>query len=424
MEAPILVVEGLSKQYHIGQQGKGSLTQDLLAGAKALFTKVESVESSFFALQDVSFEVQRGDILGIVGRNGAGKSTLLRILSEVTPPTAGKVTFRGSLTSILDVGTGFHPDLSGRQNVFMSDAINGASRQETQDRFDEIVAFAGIERFIDMPVKHYSSGMYMRLAFSVAFHSHADILLLDEVLSVGDVEFRQKSAQKIKDIAASGTTVILVSHELQSIRNLSNKCMVLEGGKLSAFGPTQEIIDRYLAQYFDDFGIFYRSPSNPDQAVAETRMETEEVALTGITVNARGRDPQAPIYMEDDIEIHIDFCKKLDVGHIEVMMSLNNLESIVLSDSRVYHQNFEFATQPAGKYKLTATIPGNLLYTGTFYIDLAFGNLSALFLELPCIHRFKVELNTWETDAKWNTQGRQFYAMRPKLRWNLQVIGE
>jgi lipopolysaccharide transport system ATP-binding protein len=286
------------------------------------------------------------------------------------------------------------------------------------------VAFAGIERFIDMPVKHYSSGMYMRLAFSVAFHSHSDILLLDEVLSVGDVEFRQKSAQKIKEIARSGTTVLIVSHELQSIRSLSNKCMLLEGGQVKAFGETRDIVDRYLAQYFDDQGIFYRSPTSPDQALGERTLESAQVALTSIEVQAKGKASDAPIHMHDAVEIHIRYHKKLDAGQMEVMLNLNNLESIILSDSRVYHEHFQFAPHPAGHYELVATIPGDLLYAGTFYIDLAFGDLSALFLELPCIQRFKVELNPWEADAKWNTDGVQFYALRPALDWQLLRVGE
>lgn len=423
MNLPILEVEGLSKQFRLGQQGRGSLLQDLVTGWKAMRGKLDEAKMDFFALQEISFSLDRGDVLGIVGRNGAGKSTLLRILSEVTPPTAGKITFRGSVTSILEVGTGFHPDLSGRQNVFMSAAIQGMTRKEIEERFGEIVAFSGIERFIDMPVKHYSSGMYMRLAFSVAFHSRADILLLDEVLSVGDVEFRHKSAQKIKEIAESGTTVIIVSHELQSIRNLCTKCMLLEAGRIRAFGETREIVDQYLAQYFDDFGFFYRSPDNPDQALSERTLQHEVVDFEFIETRAVGKSPQDPIYMADDILLTIRFHKKTDAKFVDIMLNINNLENMILSDSRIYREGFEFTEQPAGRYEVQVILPGNLFYLGTFYVDLILGDLQSLFLDLPCIHRFTVLLNPWEVGKLWNL-GHQYYALRPKLEWKMRREGE
>jgi lipopolysaccharide transport system ATP-binding protein len=418
MEPPILVVEGLSKHYVIDQQSQGGIMQQLLGGLKALLGRGKQEGSSFYALKDVSFEVQRGDVLGIVGRNGAGKSTLLRILSEVTPPTEGKITFRGSVTSILDVGTGFHPDLSGRQNVYMSAAINGMNRHEVKARFDEIVAFSGIERFIDMPVKHYSSGMYMRLAFSVAFHSHSEILLLDEVLSVGDVEFRLRSAQKIKQIARSGTTVLIVSHELPSIRNLCTKCLLLEGGRLRAYGPTKEIVDNYLEQYFNDFTIHYHSPDNPDQELSTRLLEQEQVAFLSIKVQAEGKAPDAPIYMNDAVEMRIRYRKKTDHPKLEILLNINNLEHVLMSDCRLYREGFEFIDRPPGLYEMKVVIPGNIFYAGTFYADVFFGDMQSLLLELPCIQKFVIHLPPWEIGKPWN-QGQQDYALRPKFEWEL-----
>jgi lipopolysaccharide transport system ATP-binding protein len=421
MEPPILVVEGLSKEYRIAQAGRQGIVGDLLGGLRGVFSRGEEKATAFYALKDVSFQVERGDVVGIVGRNGAGKSTLLRILSEVTPPTAGKVTFRGSVTSILEVGTGFHPDLSGRQNVYMSAAINGMSRQEIKARLDEIVAFSGIERFIDMPVKHYSSGMYMRLAFSVAFHSQADILLLDEVLSVGDVEFRLRSAQKIKQIARSGTTVLIVSHELPSIRNLCNKCMLLEAGQIRAFGSTKEIVDDYLEQYFNDFSFFYRSPDNPDQAITDRLVEHAQVAFVSMTIQALGKGPTDPIYMADAIEMRIRYRKKTDHPRLEILLNINNLENVLMSDCRIYREHFEFQDSPPGLYETRVVIPGNIFYTGTFYADVYFGDLQSLLLELPCIQRFTVQITPWEVGKPWN-QGQQDYALRPALEWEVRRI--
>lgn len=421
MEPPILVVEGLSKQYVIDQQSRGGIVQELFGGMKALLGRRKDEISSFYALKDVSFSVERGDVLGIVGRNGAGKSTLLRILSEVTPPTEGKVTFRGTVTSILDVGTGFHPDLSGRQNVYMSAAINGMDRNSIKARFDEIVAFSGIERFIDMPVKHYSSGMYMRLAFSVAFHSQAEILLLDEVLSVGDVEFRLRSAQKIKQIARSGTTVLIVSHELPSIRNLCNKCILLEAGRVRAFGQTKEIVDDYLEQYFDDFSFFYRSPDNPDQELSTRLLEQEHVAFISMEVKAEGKAADEPIYMCDPIEMRIRYRKKTDHPKLEILLNINNLENILMSDCQIYRENFEFVDRPPGIYEMLVRIPGNLFYTGTFYTDVYFGDLQSLLLELPCVQRFTIHITPWEVGKQWN-QGHQDYALRPALEWKLLTM--
>jgi lipopolysaccharide transport system ATP-binding protein len=421
MEFPILSVEGLSKQYTLTQQGQGSILQDFWQGLKHFLGKGEGQSTSFWAIEDISFELQKGDVLGIVGRNGAGKSTLLRILSEVTPPTKGKVTFRGTVTSILDVGTGFHPDLSGRQNVYMSAAINGMDRQQIRERFDEIVAFSGIERFIDMPVKHYSAGMYMRLAFSVAFHSQSDILLLDEVLSVGDVEFRLRSAQKIKQIARSGTTVLIVSHELPSIRNLCNKCMLIEAGKIRAFGPTKDIVDEYMQQYLDDMVFFYRSPDNPDQELTSRVLEHENVAFLSMTIGAAGKTVDSPIYMADAVEIKIRYRKKTDFTKLEILLNINNLESVLMSDCRIYREDFEFQPMAAGEYETKVTVPGNLFYTGTFYVDLYFGDLEKLLLELPCVQRFTVEITPWEVGKQWN-QGQQDYALRPALEWELRRL--
>jgi ABC-type polysaccharide/polyol phosphate transport system ATPase subunit len=253
-------VEGLGKQYRIGQRERYQTLRDTLTDtACAPFRWMRSLVSPsspgnavtpgelFWALKDVSFEVPRGAVVGIIGRNGAGKSTLLKILSRVTEPTEGRVEIRGRVGSLLEVGTGFHPELTGRENIFLNGAILGMPRSEIVLKFDEIVAFAEIEKFVDTPVKRYSSGLYVRLAFAVAAHLESDILLVDEVLAVGDTQFRQKCLGKMGDVARAGRTVVLVTHQMNQVRRLSHSCMWLHQGRLKRFGAPIKVLGDYEA---------------------------------------------------------------------------------------------------------------------------------------------------------------------------------
>ena len=253
MGTPAIKVEGLWKEYVIGapQRANGTFYDLLAASIAAPFralrgrTIEEEVEQLFWAVNDVSFEVQPGEVVGIVGRNGAGKSTLLKILSRITAPSRGRVEITGRLASLLEVGTGFHPELSGRENIYLNGAILGMTRRDIARKFDEIVAFAEVSKFIDTPVKRYSSGMYVRLAFSVAAHLETDVLIVDEVLAVGDAEFQSKCLGKMNAVARGGRAVLLVSHNLASIRALCSNVVILEKGKLSFKGPTEEALNRY-----------------------------------------------------------------------------------------------------------------------------------------------------------------------------------
>lgn len=252
MATPAIKVEGLSKQYTVGAAQQHATFYDLLTHAiklpfKAWRNDGESPRPSnqFWALRDIHFEVQPGDVLGIIGRNGAGKSTLLKILSRITDPTEGRVTIRGRVSSLLEVGTGFHPELTGRENVYLNGAILGMKRREIQARFDEIVDFAEIEKFIDTPVKRYSSGMTVRLAFAVAAHLEPDILIADEVLAVGDMAFQRKSLGKMEDAARRGRTVLFVSHNLGAVRNLCRTVALLEHGRLKYQGTVNEGLALY-----------------------------------------------------------------------------------------------------------------------------------------------------------------------------------
>ena len=242
MSGTAIKVENLSKKFIIGARQSGSLREKI----SHIFSSGNKHSEVFYALNNISFEVNSGEAIGIIGRNGAGKSTLLKILSKITPPTKGRVELSGRVSSLLEVGTGFHPELTGRENIFLNGTILGMTRKEVKSKFDEITAFSGVEKFLDTPVKRYSSGMYVRLAFAVAAHLEPEILIIDEVLAVGDIEFQQKCLGKMKDVASEGRTVIFVSHNMSVIQNLCNKCMLLDNGEVSTFGPTKDTISLYL----------------------------------------------------------------------------------------------------------------------------------------------------------------------------------
>jgi lipopolysaccharide transport system ATP-binding protein len=250
-EDVVIRAEGLGKQYTLGRMDRYPTLRDALIGTlKAPFTRRPSAarSESLWALRDLSFEVRRGEVLGVIGHNGAGKSTLLKILSRVAEPSAGRAMLRGRIGSLLEVGTGFHPELTGRENVYLNGAILGMRRAEIARQFDRIVAFAEVARFIDTPVKHFSSGMYMRLAFAVAAHLEPEILIVDEVLAVGDAAFQRKCLGRMEDVAHGGRTVLFVSHNLDAVRRLCSRCLLLQHGRLEALGDTSEVIAQYLAR--------------------------------------------------------------------------------------------------------------------------------------------------------------------------------
>jgi lipopolysaccharide transport system ATP-binding protein len=259
---PVIRVQNLSKSYRLGQIGSSTLRDDLARSWAKLRKQPDPLlrigqedqanrqGESIWALKDVSFEVEQGEVLGIIGRNGAGKSTLLKILSRVTAPTSGVVKVKGRIASLLEVGTGFHPELTGRENIFLNGAILGMSREEVRRKFDEIVDFSGVEKFIDTPVKRYSSGMYVRLAFAVAAHLEPEILLVDEVLAVGDLEFQKKCLRKMDEVAHEGRTVLFVSHNMQVISSLCGEAILLRNGILSGRGIVSNIVQSYLESLF------------------------------------------------------------------------------------------------------------------------------------------------------------------------------
>src|SRR5690242_14087330 len=243
-------VEGIGKLYRVGERESYQHLRDVLAGAfRSRRNGKRGSKDSIWAVKDVSFEVQQGEVIGLVGRNGAGKSTLLKLLSRITEPTEGRAVLRGRVASLLEVGTGFHPELTGRENIYLNGSILGMSRNEIRKKFDQIVSFSEIEQFLDTPVKRYSSGMYVRLAFAVAAHLEPEILIVDEVLAVGDARFQKRCLGKMQEVSqGGGRTVLFVSHNMQAVSTLTSRCVLMNKGRVSMVGPTPEVVSQYISE--------------------------------------------------------------------------------------------------------------------------------------------------------------------------------
>ena len=308
MSEPAITIENLSKQYHIGASRQGMTFREALIDLATMplrrlrsFGRSSHLETdTFWALRDVTFDVEPGEVVGIIGRNGAGKSTLLKILSRITEPSEGEAIINGRVGSLLEVGTGFHPELTGRENIHLSAAILGMKRREMAGKFDEIVEFSGIEKFIDTPVKRYSSGMRVRLGFAVAAHLDPEILIIDEVLAVGDAVFRRKCLGMMGDVARGGRTVLFVSHNMTAVRGLCSRCVCLEDGKIAAMGDVDQTIDYYsrscVTTNYDE--VDFRN--HPRRARGCTP------CITGIHLGADPADPVLAIPMGADLTIRVD----------------------------------------------------------------------------------------------------------------------
>lgn len=380
---PVIRVENLSKEYRLGTVSHGTLSRDLqswwarvrgkedpnsLLGHNSLAGNTHhlSIKSHhdenphFLALNDVSFDVQQGDVVGIIGRNGAGKSTLLKILSQVTAPSAGTVKIKGRVASLLEVGTGFHPELTGRENVFLNGAILGMNKVEIQRKFDEILAFSEIEKFIDTPVKRYSSGMYVRLAFAVSAHLEPEILIVDEVLAVGDALFQKKCLGKMQEIGKEGRTVLFVSHNLTAVSNLCRRGILLANGTVVAQGPIDGIVTKYL-----------QSGNEEGCAAKEVAIDTAEpyqLLALGI-MDASGQVINRPLRTSESFYLCLTY--KMDKplpGGYAVFLIKNRLGDIVLlSDSRDHADSCSFEEAQCVSIKIR--IPAPLLVPGYYRVS-------------------------------------------------------
>lgn len=373
-------MEHIGKQYRLGEIGTGTLSHDLnryfnkLRGRGDLNLKIgekndrtlKAVSDFVWALNDINFNVGQGDVIGLIGKNGAGKSTLLKILSQVTAPTTGQVKIKGRIASLLEVGTGFHPELTGRENVFLNGAILGMTKAEIKSKFEEIIAFSGVERYIDTPVKRYSSGMLVRLGFAVAAHLEAEILVVDEVLAVGDIEFQQKCLGKMNDVSKSGRTILFVSHNMQAISQLCTRGILIEKGEIAYDGASREAVKRYLTASIDVSGPSYNLLLNEDRkGSGEIRFERLEFY--------NNKEMSNTYVIGDTLIFRISYRLFENIKYANMAFHLFDEEENIISNIENVDSNFVLENLNA-----SATIQINLsnlnLYPGVYKIGFWMGS--------------------------------------------------
>ncbi len=444
MGEPIIRVENLSKRYRVGAKEQPYKTfREVVTGAFTAplrnlsrlrkLTKFDNDGNSHFnsptgsgtgrpadddiiwALKDVSFGIRQGEVVGIIGRNGAGKSTLLKILSRITEPTTGDVKIYGRISSLLEVGTGFHPELTGRENIFLNGAILGMRKQEIKMKFDEIVEFAETEKFIDTPVKYYSSGMYVRLAFAVAAHLEPDILLVDEVLAVGDARFQRKCLDKMQDVGQQGRTVLFVSHNMPAVTRLCPRTVLLDEGRVLREGPSYEVVSAYLGSGTDTTAMrewpdLDKAPGNDVVRLRAVRVRTEE----GQTIAAV--DIRKPFGIEIEYEV-------LTAGSVLVPnYHFYNEEGVYLFVAHDWDPAWRRNPRPVGHYKSTAWIPANLLSEGGLIVSVAISTYYPFVVHF--YERDAVALQVVDSldgdSARGDFAGRMPGIVRPLLHWTTQ----
>ena len=430
MSNTAISVENVSKSYILGAIGTGTFRGDLSRWWARQRGKPDPYQivglpghagkpgETIWALKDVSLQVEQGEVLGIIGRNGAGKSTLLKILSEVAAPTSGEVKIKGRIASLLEVGTGFHPDLTGRENVYLNGAILGMSRQEVRRKFDEIVNFAGIEQFIDTPVKRYSSGMFVRLGFAVAAHLEPEILIVDEVLAVGDAEFQKKCLGKMGSVAKEGRTVLFVSHNMIAIQSLCQSGVWLDAGQLKEQGDVNQIVTTYLRSSLIDEDIFERVW--PDIASAPGN---ETVKLHRISVQPENGKPGDLINMQTPLRVEVDYWNLLPAVHLHTTLHFYNNQGILaFSTSSGADPDPELHVQPAsGLFRSVCHIPGNFLNSGSHRVNLLFVRGKKPYnYKMPDAIGFEVIDNA---ERKFAWYGREPGVLKPHLPWETQFLG-
>lgn len=406
-------VENLSKAYQLGQIGTGTISRDLerfwttkIRGKEDPFLKigqtndrtVKGESDIVWSLKDINFEIEQGDAVGIIGRNGAGKSTLLKLLSRVTAPTIGNIKVKGRIASLLEVGTGFHPELTGRENIYLNGAILGMRKKEITRKFDEIVDFSGVERYIDTPVKRYSSGMYVRLAFAVAAHLESEILIVDEVLAVGDAEFQKKCLGKMGHISkGEGRTILFVSHNLIAIKNLCKNGILLHQGKLELNGNIDSIINYYknLEESIKELKLF----SNGDQANNEF-IKINEIKLKANNIN---------INTDTDFEIVVNTEIKCSQTNILIDICIYDSEDNLVFDVVSSPKNFE-----KGIFNFICEIPKNLLNNGRYKVSIMpVMNHNIILFKIVDALVFEIE----DGDREIEYFGEWPGIIRPKLNW-------
>jgi len=408
----VINVENLYKQYRLGQVSTGSIAHDLnrwwhtVWGKEDPYEKITGVNNRedsrgndyVWALQDINFSVKQGEVLGIIGRNGAGKSTLLKILSKVTSPTKGNIKVKGRIASLLEVGTGFHPELTGRENIFLNGAILGMTKSEIRSKFDEIVAFSGVEKYIDTPVKRYSSGMYVRLAFAVAAHLEPEILIVDEVLAVGDAEFQKKCLGKMKDVSGEGRTVLFVSHNMVAVKSICQSGILMERGTISFVGSADETVEKYIKTNSQKLRPSI-SFNNPNEA-----MGNEFIKINKIDIQ-----PSTP-YISEELIIHFSFWNFTDDQEINLAFDIIDLQELV-----IFGSGFKFKKDSNNLCSATCQIPADLMNDGIYSLNLYFNSAEMRpLLILTDIISFEVV----DKERNYAYFGKINGVIRPKLNWS------
>ena len=429
MSDVVISVEGLGKKYRIGgSQASGrryqTLQETLLSWPrKALNSfKGDKPKNEFWALKDISFEVKQGEVLGIIGRNGAGKSTLLKILSRITEPTQGRIVVNGRIGALLEVGTGFHPELTGRENIYLSGAILGMKRWEINNKFNEIVEFAELEKFIDTPAKHYSSGMYMRLGFAVAAYLEPEILIVDEVLAVGDAQFQKKCIGKMSDVSKQGRTILFVSHNIGFLNSISKKSIMLEKGLTKIWADTEEVV-----------GVYFNHGDSNSQAVIDYPSESmpgnELVRLVSLYLKSKDGIPCRQFELNEPVRISMKYRVLKNQQYKKVYPYPNcnvyNAEGILLFYTSAPNSHMENLSK--GDYVAEFEIPANYLNIGMHYVSLAFSSCDSgvdiYFNEKDALTFMMVE-NISETIVEERNGFSNVIpgVVRPRLKWSVNQI--
>jgi lipopolysaccharide transport system ATP-binding protein len=408
---PVIKADHVSKKYHLGQAAKpvsslrDALSSLLMTSRRRSDHNKES--NVLWALNDISFEVNQGEIVGIVGRNGAGKSTLLKILSRITKPTLGVINLFGRVGSLLEVGTGFNPELSGRENVYLNGAILGMRRKEISRKFDEIVEFAEIEQFIDTPVKFYSSGMYMRLAFGVAAHLDPEILIVDEVLAVGDYAFQKKCLGKMSTVAREGRTILFVSHNLLAIRSLCTRVIWLDQGTLLMDGDSNEIINHYIQS---------DTPSSYKKiwATDGTFSQDCDILLCSVDLSSPNATPLNRITVNDPIQVNFEYINHVPDNLLQVSFVLYNIEGVCIFNSRSQPGRY-----PAGTIRQSCTIPGGFLNDDSYSVRVVIvKDTNVGIFDESNVLTFDVH----DTERQGGWFGKWIGVTRPNFDWTATVI--
>ncbi len=431
-------VNNLSKRYRIGLKEEihdtfiGSMTSWLKSPfsnyrrvhSLASFSDNGDSEDIIWAIKEISFEVRKGEILGIIGKNGAGKSTLLKILCRITEPTSGRVTVNGQVSSLLEVGTGFHPELSGRENVFLNGAILGMTKKEMNQKFDEIVDFSGVEKFIDTPVKRYSSGMRVRLAFAVAAHLDPDILLIDEVLAVGDVEFQKKCLGKMSNIAKGGRTILFVSHNMGATEKLCTKALLINNGIIHKEGSTNEVIAEYLGSNKSLIGEkIWTTPSKTNDP---KNLIPDEEIVTLIAVRVKNIENKicTEFTVRDDIFLEIDYVVNKDRNYLDVSFYLYNQKGETVLVAMDNSRDGKHRSCLSNSYRATCKVPGDLLNDGWYYIFVGISEEKVVHVRERQVISFAVKdsMDPSGSRALYHRSDWPSVAVRPKIIWTSRVI--